>query len=96
MLQVKQDGRFTCDHDWSLLVYYRNAYQPHLLRETGERSATGFMRDDLLMLNLFPEMPENSYSNKNEIVFVVDRSGEISVIRNTSLSHHDYFSGLQR
>ncbi|XP_045123544.1 von Willebrand factor A domain-containing protein 5A-like isoform X2 [Portunus trituberculatus] len=76
--QVSQDGGFTCDHDWSLLVYYKNAYQPHLLRETGERSATGIMRDDLLMLNLFPEMPAQSYSNRNEIVFVVDRSGSMN------------------
>ena len=58
-----------------MLVYYNNAYQPHLLRETGDRSATGIMKDDLLMLNLFPEVPADSYSSRNEIVFVIDRSG---------------------
>ncbi|KAK8378073.1 hypothetical protein O3P69_018790 [Scylla paramamosain] len=76
--QVSQEGGFSCDHDWSMLVYYKNAYQPHLLRETGERSATGIMRDDLLMLNLFPEVPTNSYSSRNEIIFVIDRSGSMN------------------
>ncbi|KAK8373589.1 hypothetical protein O3P69_014983 [Scylla paramamosain] len=75
--QVSQDGGFSCDHDWSMLVYYRSAYRPHLLRETGERSATGIMKDDLLMLNLFPEVPTNTYSSRNEIIFVIDRSGSM-------------------
>ena len=74
--QVSQDGGFTTDHDWSFLVYYNNPYAPHLLRETGDRSATGLMKDDLLMLNFFPEVPENTYSNRNEIIFVIDRSGK--------------------
>ncbi len=77
MPQMSQDGGFSCDHDWSMLVYYRSAYRPHLLRETGERSATGIMKDDLLMLNLFPEVPTNTYSSRNEIIFVIDRSGEV-------------------
>ncbi|XP_050690346.1 von Willebrand factor A domain-containing protein 5A-like isoform X2 [Eriocheir sinensis] len=75
--QVGQDGGFKCDHDWSFLVYYNNPYAPHLLRETGDRSATGLMKDDLLMLNFFPEVPENTYSNKNEVIFIIDRSGSM-------------------
>ncbi|XP_063857438.1 von Willebrand factor A domain-containing protein 5A-like [Scylla paramamosain] len=35
------------------------------------------MKDDLLMLNLFPEVPTNSYSSRNEIIFVIDRSGSM-------------------
>ncbi|XP_050690301.1 von Willebrand factor A domain-containing protein 5A-like isoform X2 [Eriocheir sinensis] len=76
--QVGQDGGFKCDHDWSFLVYYNNPYAPHLLRETGDRSATGLMKDDLLMLNVFPEVPENTYSDKNEVIFVIDRSGSMT------------------
>ncbi|XP_050716857.1 von Willebrand factor A domain-containing protein 5A-like isoform X2 [Eriocheir sinensis] len=75
--QVSQDGGFKCDHDWSFLVYYNNPYAPHLLRETGDRSATGLMKDDLLMLNFFPEVPENTYSSKNEVIFIIDRSGSM-------------------
>ncbi|KAG0716912.1 von Willebrand factor A domain-containing protein 5A [Chionoecetes opilio] len=75
--QIGQDGGYTSNHDWSLLVYYKNPYQPHLLRETGDRAATAIMKDDLLMLNLFPEVPADSYSSRNEIIFVIDRSGAI-------------------
>ncbi|XP_063855565.1 von Willebrand factor A domain-containing protein 5A-like [Scylla paramamosain] len=35
------------------------------------------MKDDLLMLNLFPEVPTNTYSSRNEIIFVIDRSGSM-------------------
>ena len=77
-LQVQQDGGFNCDHDWSMLVYYNNAYQPHLLRETGDRASTGLMKDDMLMLNIFPEVPADNYSSRNEIIFVIDRSGTVT------------------
>lgn len=76
MLQVTQDGGFKRDHDWSLLVYYNNPYKAHVIRESGDRSATGIMKDDVIMVNLFPEVPLDSYSNKNEIIFIVDRSGK--------------------
>ncbi|XP_069960100.1 von Willebrand factor A domain-containing protein 5A isoform X2 [Cherax quadricarinatus] len=75
--QVTQDGGFKSDHDWSLLIYYANPYKTHIIRETGDRSTTGLMKDDLIMLNLFPEVPSKSYSNKNEIIFVIDRSGSM-------------------
>ncbi|XP_063856771.1 von Willebrand factor A domain-containing protein 5A-like isoform X2 [Scylla paramamosain] len=35
------------------------------------------MKDDLLMLNLFPEVPTNTYSSRNEIIFVIDHSGSM-------------------
>ncbi|KAK8723946.1 hypothetical protein OTU49_011621 [Cherax quadricarinatus] len=75
--QVTQDGGFKSDHDWSLLIYYANPYKTHIIRETGDRSTTGLMKDDLIMINLFPEVPSNSYSNKNEIIFIIDRSGSM-------------------
>ena len=28
-----------------------------------------------MMINLFPEVPQNTISNQNEIIFVIDRSG---------------------
>nr|XP_053646977.1 von Willebrand factor A domain-containing protein 5A-like [Cherax quadricarinatus] len=74
---VTQDGGFKSDHDWSLLIYYANPYKTHIIRETGDRSTTGLMKDDLIMINLFPEVPSNSYSNKNEIIFIIDRSGSM-------------------
>nr|XP_045594486.1 von Willebrand factor A domain-containing protein 5A-like [Procambarus clarkii] len=72
--QVRQDGGFRSDHDWSLLLYYANPYKTRVLRETGDRSATGLMKEDLVMINLFPEVPSSSFSNNNEIIFIIDRS----------------------
>nr|XP_045618381.1 von Willebrand factor A domain-containing protein 5A-like isoform X2 [Procambarus clarkii] len=75
--EVTQDGGFKSDHDWSLLLYYANPYKTRVIRETGDRSATGLMKDDLVMINLFPEVPANSYSSKNEVIFLIDRSGSM-------------------
>ncbi|XP_064121982.1 von Willebrand factor A domain-containing protein 5A-like isoform X20 [Macrobrachium nipponense] len=76
--EVTQDsGGFKPDHDWSMLIYYANPYKTHIIRESGERAGTGLMKDDLVMVNLHPEFPEESYSHRNEILFVVDRSGSM-------------------
>ncbi|CAL4145476.1 unnamed protein product, partial [Meganyctiphanes norvegica] len=75
--KVTQDGGFKSDHDWSMVIYYSNAYKTHLVRETGDRAGTNIIKDDVLMINLFPEVPQESYSNKNEIIFIVDRSGSM-------------------
>ena len=59
-----------------MTVYYESPYTPHILVETGDRSSTSLMKEDLIMLNFFPEVPEVSFSHKNEIIFVIDRSGK--------------------
>ncbi|KAK4319875.1 hypothetical protein Pmani_009220 [Petrolisthes manimaculis] len=76
--QITQDGGFKCDHDWSMTVYYNNPYKTHVLRETSDRSGVGIMTQHLLMINFFPSLPDHSYSNRNEIIFVIDRSGSMS------------------
>ncbi|XP_042891440.1 von Willebrand factor A domain-containing protein 5A-like isoform X2 [Penaeus japonicus] len=75
--QVTQSRGSNYNRDWTMLIYYANPYKTHILRETGDRSGTGLMKDDLLMVNLFPEVPASSFSNKNEVIFVVDRSGSM-------------------
>ncbi|KAK4314495.1 hypothetical protein Pmani_014200 [Petrolisthes manimaculis] len=76
--QITQDGGFKCDHDWSMTVYYNNPYKTHVLRETSDRSGVGIMTQHLLMINFFPSLPDHSYSNRNEIIFVIDRSGSMN------------------
>ncbi|CAL4065069.1 unnamed protein product, partial [Meganyctiphanes norvegica] len=78
--KVTQDGGFTNDHDWSMVIYYSDSYKTHMVRETGDRAGTSIIKDDVLMVNLFPEVPEASYSNKNEIIFIIDRSGSMNGI----------------
>ncbi|KAK8723637.1 hypothetical protein OTU49_011475, partial [Cherax quadricarinatus] len=72
--KVTQDGDIICDHDWSLVIYYSNPYKTHVLQEVGDHTSSGFMNDNLIMINIFPEIPANSYSNKNEIIFFIDCS----------------------
>ncbi|XP_018023798.1 von Willebrand factor A domain-containing protein 5A isoform X2 [Hyalella azteca] len=74
---IKQDGGYTSDHEWGFVVHYNNPYQPQAIIETGDVTATGLMMDQVLMINMFPQLPEASYSRFNEIIFVVDRSGSM-------------------
>jgi len=38
-------------------------------------SIDGLLRQDILMLNFFPEITEADRSSKHEFIFVIDRSG---------------------
>ncbi|KAK7065457.1 von Willebrand factor A domain-containing protein 5A, partial [Halocaridina rubra] len=75
--EISQDGGFKPDHDWGMLVYYSNPYKANIIRETGDHTCTGLMKDDLIMINLHPEIPPQSYSHRNEIIFIVDCSGSM-------------------
>ncbi|KAF2357239.1 von Willebrand factor type A [Trinorchestia longiramus] len=76
--KISQDGGYRSDHEWSFVVHYNNPYSPQVLVETGDPTATGLMKDQVLMINMFPELPESSYSHFNEVIFVVDRSGSMN------------------
>ncbi|RXG70999.1 Poly [ADP-ribose] polymerase 4 [Armadillidium vulgare] len=73
---ITQDDGMNFDHDWSFQIYYQTVHKPHCLQMTGDRTSSGLMKDDVLMLNLFPEVPLEDYSPFNEIILVVDRSGK--------------------
>ncbi|KAB7498347.1 von Willebrand factor A domain-containing protein 5A [Armadillidium nasatum] len=75
--KITQDGGTNFDHDWSLQIYYHTVHKPHCLQMSGDRTSTGLMKDDIIMLNLFPEVPFEGYSPHNEIILVVDRSGSM-------------------
>uniref|UniRef100_A0A2P2I2A9 von Willebrand factor A domain-containing protein 5A-like n=1 Tax=Hirondellea gigas TaxID=1518452 RepID=A0A2P2I2A9_9CRUS len=75
--KITQTEGYRSDHDWSFVVYYNNPYTPQLIVETGDSTAVGIMKDQVIMLNLYPEIPEGSYSHRNEVIFVVDRSGSM-------------------
>ena len=67
--------------EWSFDIYYHSPHQPHVLKETGDRSCSGMMADDVIMLNLFPELPVDAFSPHNEIIFVVDCSGNYYLLK---------------
>ncbi|RXG70996.1 von Willebrand factor A domain-containing protein 5A [Armadillidium vulgare] len=74
---ITQDDGMNFDHDWSFQIYYQTVHKPHCLQMAGDRTSSGLMKDDVLMLNLFPEVPLEDYSPFNEIILVVDRSGNM-------------------
>ncbi|RXG62402.1 von Willebrand factor A domain-containing protein 5A, partial [Armadillidium vulgare] len=74
---ITQDGGTNFDHDWSFQIYYNTVHKPNCLQMAGDRTSTGLMKDDIIMLNLFPEVPFEGYSPHNEIILVVDRSGSM-------------------
>ena len=74
--QIKQVGDFKADHDWSFKVYYQAVHRPSALLMMGEKANKGIMKDSVIMVNIFPEIPYESFSPHNEIIFVIDRSGK--------------------
>jgi len=35
----------------------------------------GILRQDVMMLNFFPQLNESEFSNNHEFIFIIDRSG---------------------
>lgn len=69
---------FKFDHDLSFLVEYENCYRPHALVERGNQEAAGIMKENVLMVNFYPELHESSMTNTGEYIFVIDRSGSMA------------------
>ncbi|XP_058623870.1 von Willebrand factor A domain-containing protein 5A-like isoform X4 [Onychostoma macrolepis] len=70
------------DKDVELFVYYQDTHQPSAIVEAGVTTAPpgSLMRDPVVMINLYPEFPEEvmkSLATRGEFVFVVDRSGSM-------------------
>src|SRR6218665_29184 len=43
-------------------------------------SSDGILKKDIIMLNFFPELKDSDYTSKHEFIFVVDRSGNYSLL----------------
>ncbi|XP_059391914.1 von Willebrand factor A domain-containing protein 5A-like [Carassius carassius] len=69
------------DKDVELFVYYKDTHQPSAVVEAGVTTAPpgSLMRDTVVMINLYPEFPEEvmSLASRGEFVFVIDRSGSM-------------------
>lgn len=68
---------FKFDHDLSFLVEYDNCYTPQVILEKGNAQAAGMMKEDLLMVNFYPELQETAMTSSGEYIFVIDRSGSM-------------------
>ncbi|XP_041850356.1 von Willebrand factor A domain-containing protein 5A-like isoform X2 [Melanotaenia boesemani] len=81
---VKLAAGHKFDRDVELLIYYKDAHQPTAVVEAGQASAKPgtLMGDPVVMVSLYPEFPQSvmsSLASCGEFVFVLDRSGSMTV-----------------
>ncbi|XP_064631384.1 von Willebrand factor A domain-containing protein 5A-like isoform X2 [Lineus longissimus] len=79
--QTKAEVKFSEESksysDLTLNIFYKDMHIPQAIYEAGCTEASGFMKQDIVMLNFFPESPDG-ITNHGEYIFVVDRSGSMS------------------
>lgn len=76
--QVTLAKPFVPDHDLVMNVTIEELNEPHVIFENGDNTKDGILKKDIVMLNFFPELKDTDYTNKQEIIFVIDRSGSMS------------------
>lgn len=71
---------FNFDHDLTLGIQYEEIYRPQIIMEKGSSESEGILKEDVLMLNFFPNF-DRAPTIKGEYVFMIDRSGSMGGTR---------------
>ena len=69
--------KFVPDHDLSFVVYFDKIYEPSSVFAEGDENGTGILKNNVLMLNFYPEIDESAMRGEKEFIFVMDRSGSM-------------------
>lgn len=65
------------EKDMLFYVYYKNVSKPHAIVEKAESEGKELFGQDVMMVNLFPQLPDFKEQVGQEYVFIVDRSGSM-------------------
>ena len=73
VIELAEEFKF--DHDLSLDIVYNDITKPVVILELGDRKKDGLLKEDVIMLNLYPDLKqEEMEDSKREFIFVIDRS----------------------
>ena len=69
--------KFNFEKDMLFYVHYTDVSKPHAIIEKAETNGKEFFEQDVMMVNLFPQLPDFKQQVSQEYVFIVDRSGSM-------------------
>ncbi|CAI9733744.1 Hypothetical predicted protein [Octopus vulgaris] len=71
---VRMAKEFSFEKDLLLQVYYEDVEKPQVILEKRDENSKGMFSKDIMMINVFPKLPQVKQSAANDYIFVIDRS----------------------
>lgn len=84
---MKLDSAFKFDHELQMVVQLGRAFESFMVCEAGAADKSSILNMDCVMAQFMPNIMQGAGQEKRtELVFVVDRSGDLTCSRVRSLS----------
>ncbi|XP_036355543.1 von Willebrand factor A domain-containing protein 5A-like [Octopus sinensis] len=75
---VRLTEKLNFERDILFLVYYEDVEKPQVIMEKGDGNAREMLSKDIMMINLFPKLPQVKALPRNDYIFIIDHSGSMS------------------